>query len=304
MGTHPSPAAFSAPPTCLFAGEAMACAPVSDRADRTLTSACESCQRAAAQLAPSLPRAMSWGVALAHVANRATALRLTIRLHDSDRPGPRPGQPAAGARNRPACVRPAAPAPNDSFRAPAGAGRAIRLARGCRVITVSSGGLRGRSQLEVRSGLRNRRESGTFRAIVDEAGGIAQSESQDQMSRFRPRKQASAAAPASPYDERAQRRGGGFRWRRLRRSAHRGPHTDDAATATVASGGERRVTQGPITLAVDATMAAPGEGPPPVSNGSSTSIRQVCWAPQDRQRDQILVHSACSWDTRGLFVGT
>ena len=41
---------------------------------------------------------------------------------------PLPGQPAAGARNRPACVRPADPAPNDYFRAPAGAGRAIPLA--------------------------------------------------------------------------------------------------------------------------------------------------------------------------------
>lgn len=105
----------------------MAWAPVSDCADRTLTSACESCQRATAHLAPSLPRALSWRVALAHVANRDTASRLTIACTIPIVPAPAPDsrQRAPGIVPR---VPPAAPAPNDSFRAPAGAGRAIPLA--------------------------------------------------------------------------------------------------------------------------------------------------------------------------------
>lgn len=91
-----------------------------------LTSACESYETEAAHLAPSLPRALSWGVALVHVANRATALIADAssprvdqhapvvadaprgtsvaaahhRLNDSDRLA-RTGRPAAGARNRP-----------------------------------------------------------------------------------------------------------------------------------------------------------------------------------------------------------
>ena len=114
-----------------------------------LTSACESYETEAAHLAPSLFRALSWGVALVHVANRATALIADAssprvdqhapvvadaprgtsvaaahhRLNDSDRPGPH-RTAGSGRPQSSACVRPAAPVPNDSFSALAVAGRA------------------------------------------------------------------------------------------------------------------------------------------------------------------------------------